>query len=573
MLALLAMLSVGVGVFDHELWPPTEQAMAGVTWEMYRSDDLLVPKIDGLAYLEKPPLAYALSWLAFKTAGHASAGLLRLPAALAGFASLLTVLAIAWRLHGEAVAWISALICALTINFFGIMHRASTDSIAVFFTFLCFALFMRTLAPPAERDGPPHPAANPHLGGDIAFCLALAVSFLVKNFYTYLVVVPPVTAFLIWRSEYRRLVRMGLLATLALAIVVVPWAYALYARGGSEYLRVVFFDNTFGRLMNIGPPTGAHLPVLDDAFVVHKHESLLTGLRALVEEMLPWIFLYSAALATLLRKPASNAARAFLLIALCLIPLCLTLSAARVESYYRPVIFVLVLLAADYLRGVFSGASARWEHRLIAANFWLVALLITAAPLAVGRYLNAPAIARLALPFALGLGWLAWRQRGASWHEPQMIQRSAVFVATCFILMLGMTYPELDTRLSWRPFFDAVHDTLDERRELWTTIVDDRKLPAMTFYFDRRVRLAEGPAAVPALLAGSQPVGVIVPIEQADALERELCAIPHRTLRADIGRDLFVYVTNSPAANGGLLSQRLRERCAISGDADRHVGG
>ncbi len=114
LVALLIALYLGVGVFDHELWAPTEQAVAGVAWEMFRTGDLLVPSIDGLPYLEKPPLAYLLPWLGFELAGHASASLLRAPSALLGL---------------------------------GAIHRASTDSVAVFFTFLCFALFLRSVTP------------------------------------------------------------------------------------------------------------------------------------------------------------------------------------------------------------------------------------------------------------------------------------------------------------------------------------------------------------------------------------------------------------------------------------------
>src|SRR5262249_13553925 len=82
--SLLLLGYLCVGVFDHELWPPTEPAMAGVAWEMYQSGDLTIPQINGMAYLEKPPLAYVLSWAAFVLGGGPSAGLLRLPAALAG---------------------------------------------------------------------------------------------------------------------------------------------------------------------------------------------------------------------------------------------------------------------------------------------------------------------------------------------------------------------------------------------------------------------------------------------------------------------------------------------------------
>ena len=72
LVALLIALYLGVGVFDHELWAPTEQAVAGVAWEMFRTGHLLVPSINGLPYLEKPPLAYLLPWLGFEVADDMS---------------------------------------------------------------------------------------------------------------------------------------------------------------------------------------------------------------------------------------------------------------------------------------------------------------------------------------------------------------------------------------------------------------------------------------------------------------------------------------------------------------------
>ena len=558
-LALLVIISLGVGVFDHELWPPTEQAMAGVTWELYRGADPTVPTIDGLPYLEKPPLAYVFSWLAFEGAGHPSAGLLRLPAALAGLACLLLVLATAWRLYDEATAWTCALICALTFNFFGIMHRASTDSIAVFFAFLAFAIFLSTL--PGDDAMRPEAQSGSILYRDVALTLVLAISFLVKNFYVYFIVLPSVAAYLLWASQRLRCARLALLATASFLVIVLPWAYALYSRGGADYLRVVFFDNTVGRLTNIGPPDGSHLPVLDDAFVVHKNESLWTGLRALTEEMLPWLPLYAAVLATTLPRPRKTSVRTFLLMAIGIVPLALTLSAARVESYYRPAIFLLVLLAGDFVRELYAGRAPRWAQLTVASNFWILAVLLALLPLGIGYQLRAAAIAWLGLPFALWLTFLVWRHKGP-WTAPGTLRAWGLFTVGAFTMTLALSYPELDTRQSWRPFFDTVASTLDEDRELWTTFIDDRKLPAIIYYLDRRVRLLRPPLTVPELLSRSVPVGIIVSAEQYATLEAELCAIPHRVIRAESGRtDLFVYVENLSAEQ--LLSRRAQERCGV----------
>ena len=51
-LLVIIALYLGVGVFDHDLWPPTEHTVAGVTWQMARTGEIAVPRINELPYLE-----------------------------------------------------------------------------------------------------------------------------------------------------------------------------------------------------------------------------------------------------------------------------------------------------------------------------------------------------------------------------------------------------------------------------------------------------------------------------------------------------------------------------------------
>src|SRR5215471_7725662 len=354
--ALLLLGYLGVGVFDHELWPPTEQAMAGVAWEMYESGNLTVPQINGMAYLEKPPLAYVLSWVAFVLGGGPSAGLLRLPAALAGVGCLLIVFRASRRLYGEPTAWACTLMCALTANFWSITHRASTDSIAMLSTILCLALFLRTL--PRQADAEPAPevtlsVARPNWRIDIPFCLALALSFYVKNLFTTLLVLPPVVMLLLATRDYRRLAIMSGLLALSFCVALAPWCWSLYAKGGWEYLRIVFFDNTLGRYTNIGPPSGAVLAPLNDAFVVAKATSPTIVLSAFPAQTMPWVLLQPVAVWAFFRRRTAEPWRLFLKIALVSMLVAITLSASRTETYYRPTIFVLCLMTGEYIHSAY----------------------------------------------------------------------------------------------------------------------------------------------------------------------------------------------------------------------------
>jgi hypothetical protein len=58
------------------------------------------------------------------------------------------------------------------------------------------------------------------------------------------------------------------------------------------------------------------------------------------------------------------------------------------------------------------------------------------------------------------------------------------------------------------PFFEEVR-ALAPGREVWTTVQDDRRLPAMNFYLDRPLRILELPEDVMGLMRSGRRVGVL----------------------------------------------------------------
>lgn len=565
-LALLATFYLGAGVFDHEIWPPTEPAFAGVVWSMHRTGDLLVPHINGLSYLEKPPLAYALSWAGMALAGRITPGMLRLPAALAGIGAVLIVFALARRIYSEAVAWLCALLCALTATFWGITHRASTDAIALFFVFACLGVFMTTLTPsrrtPEAAGGTLATTASTR-AADLSFCALLATSFLVKNFYTFLLVVPPVAVFLLQARNYRRLLTIGLWTTVFLVAIVVPWSYRLWLEGGLGYLRVVFFDNTLGRFTHIGPPPNVTLAPLNDAFFIHKDEPRTVVFSALATEMLPWLLIQPAMLWAFFRRRSVEPWRRFLKIALVSMLVCLTLSASRVETYYRPVIFGLCLMSGEYLETIYNSDSpqGRRQRLLVTANFVIVGLLLAAAPLGAAHYLKLPELRWLAPVLGLSLIAAVLLSK-ARWHKPVTTVAWGLLVAVLVTVNIAFVDPPLDARRSWRPFFDEIRNRLEIGQTLWTTIVDDRHLPAVNFYLDRRVTILDNLNEVPELLTSHTAEAVIMTARQFAAVQPRLAGIRYRALRAPGDHDQFVYVDNGGSGRrgctptGGCLSSR-----------------
>jgi 4-amino-4-deoxy-L-arabinose transferase-like glycosyltransferase len=556
---LLIVLYLFVGVFDHELWPPIEQAVAGVTWEMYRNGEVAVPQINGIPYLEKPPLAYGLSWLSCRIAGRLSAGFVRLPAALSGLLSLGVLFWISRRFHGETVAWISTYLCATTFTFYDMMHRASSDSVALFFIILCFALFMRTLdresndpaaahedlAPSTSRGREPPDNPRSRWLEDLPFCLALAASFYAKNFYTFLIVVPPVAVFLLMTRQLRRLLALGATAAVALAVLVGPWCYALYARGGLEYLRVVFFDNTLGRFFTVRDTASFHIGELNDAFRTEKTRPRFGVARWVSADTLPWPLVYTAALWQLfLARTVVCERRLFLKVAFVAIIVSLSLSSSKQMTYFLPIVFVLSLASGEFFHDLFAQRVrlARRNRQLIALNLAIVVIGSALAPLGVGLILHSRALLWLLVPNLAAVATLGVVLKGR-WHDHLALWVSGVFITASASLTLALAVPRIDEIRSWRPFFDQVRSDIQDRR-LYTTLVNDRRLPAMNFYLDRRLETLKDPDQIPRLLAAPERVGIVVAVDDYEEQRDQLAKIPHRALRASKGADLFVFVEN-----------------------------
>jgi 4-amino-4-deoxy-L-arabinose transferase-like glycosyltransferase len=537
---LLVVLLTGayfaVGVFDHDIWSPTEPAVAGVVWEMYAHDDLAVPRINGLPYLEKPPLYYWAAWACCKIGGRISAGLLRLPAATFGALCLLLAFSAARSRYGAAAAWLATTLAATTPCFYELSHRATADMAALFFTFLCFALFASTLSP-SEDTPKRHPL-------DILFALALALSFYSKNFYTWLIVLPPVLLFLAYKRLYRRIgVIVGLLAAF-FVLAMTPWCLALFRRGGWEYLRTIFVDNTLGRFFSIVPPWP--VSALNDAYRVGKEESRLVYVTALFVFSAPWTLAFIASLAAFFRKRGGDF-RLFLKIAFVAIPLVLALSSSRAGEYAMPIYFVTILMTAELMRDLLQETTRPrrdWMEKLVGLNVALVIGVCLAAPVLISWALRTGAPLLGLVPALAAAGWLAINRR-EQWLTFRVLSTALAVVCGAFILAMGCITPQVNREKSYAFFFNAIRPAV-AGRTLYSTCCDDRRLPLISYYLDRRARIVNDKQEIFKLLRSGQPLGIIIPSAFYQTHQEEFAGIPHRAIIAPSGQNALTFV--APAA-------------------------
>ena len=543
---------LGVGVFDHSIWAPTEPAVAGVVQNMVAHDQLAVPRINDFAYLEKPPLYYWLAWFASKAGGSLEAGWIRLPATVLGLLSLAVVYWISRRRFGDAVAGALVLLAASSGVFYLMSHSAGADSAAMFFAFLCYALFIDTL--PDERGNPPHLNLRQR---DLVFALALAASFYAKNFLTFLLVLPPVVAYLLSRRDYRRAARIVLAVGLFTVLLCLPWVWALHRAGGWEYVRVVFFDNTLGRFLTIHHFGGLQRTVLDDAFTVHKNQPPYYYLGVLLTLTAPWSLVFVGSVVALFRKRRAGELRFFLKLSLLIVVLGLSLSASKSDNYLDGLLLVALLIMGDFLRDLFlqPRTATGWQRTVLALNLGLVAVGFLALAIYGWRHFHSPLILLWGLLSLATAAWLAWRvtRRARAEH---VVAAWMGWATTAWISAVALAIPYAEAQKSAAPFFQQVAQDATHRR-VYTEFVDDRRLPLISYYLHRDMPLLSRDADVLGLLRSPHPVGVIV---DPDFVARQRVALGSLSLKRLPWSDRLLYLANRPPVARQTVNPARRRR-------------
>ena len=537
--AVIAVVYFGTGVFDHDVWSPREPTVSGVVWNMFRHGSFAVPRIDEFPYLEKPPLAYWLSWLSCQANGKLTAACLRLPSTIFGVMSLGLLYWVARRRNDTAVACVTVLFAATSIEFYQLSHRAGPDILVIFFVFLCFALFSVTLL---QRGG----SKQGTLVYDVGFAAALAVSFYAKNFFTFLVVLPPVLLFLFYKRDFGRMFRTVALVAIFTVLVVLPWALALHREGGWEYLRVVFLDNTIGRFFNFADPGKFRPGPLNDAFTVERGRSPFLYVGTLLWVPLPWSLVFLASLIALFRRRAADDFRLFLKLAIVVVPAALTLSASRTSEYLVPLLFIILMIVGELLRDLFSDPQnvSRLQRGLCFLNIALVVSVLIIAPVVLGFYFNhQPALFVLAPLIALAFAYWGRRVWG-EWLGWRSVYGFTCLAALAMVAMTVVVVPILNAKRSYAPFFNQVR--LQSRsRELYTTLLDDRRLPLIEFYLDRRVPIIRDDEKLFQLLKSGAKVSVILDARNYERLKKSFDLIPHQLITPSSEIQRLVLV-NSP---------------------------
>ena len=313
--AALAAAVFFFNLWKYGFWEPDEARYAEIAREMVQGGSYLVPHLNYVIYVEKPPLLYWLTSLSFGIFGIDEFAA-RFFVALFGVLGVAVTAWFAARCFGRRHAILAGAILA-TIPLYAVMAQVLTTDVmlSVFVTIANFALFMHW------RDG-----------GRWCWAAYVAVALGVLTKGPVAVVLPTIAmgAFLIWQRDWRGSIRrFHLFAGVALiAAISAPWFVAMIAWVPG------YFDFYF---------VGEHLR---RAFVEsYSHgEPFYFYIPVLAAGLLPWSMLVPF---LTWRRLVPNPARRFCLMAAATTVAAFSCSSAKLIPYILPAVPPLAILIAD----------------------------------------------------------------------------------------------------------------------------------------------------------------------------------------------------------------------------------
>jgi len=386
---------------QRPLFDPDEGRYAEIPREMLSGGDWVIPHLDALVYLEKPPLQYWLTALSLRGFGENEFAA-RLCTGLAGYLSLGIVFLVAQHLWGAEAGFRALLFTSASSLFVLLGHQLTLDMLLSFCLSAALGCFLVAQAGRNER------------GSWRAWMLgcwaAMAFAVLTKGLIGVLIPAASLGLYILWQGDswlLRRLnLRWGLPLFLGLAT---PWFLAA-ARENPRFLTFFFVREHLQRFLTP---------------IEHRTEPWWFFLPVLVIGILPWLAQVCRSVAATIANRAPrgefDAARLLLMWGLFVV-IFFSFSDSKLIPYILPAVPALALLCASgkaadnpaalligalltlaacagilaYTSGIGSSAESRELLALIRSTlFWTCALLALGALICAVCVLKARPLAAL----------------------------------------------------------------------------------------------------------------------------------------------------------------------------------
>jgi 4-amino-4-deoxy-L-arabinose transferase-like glycosyltransferase len=325
----LAAIACFFNLWRYGLWEPDEARYAEIAREMATGTGYLVPRLNYVIYLEKPPLLYWLTALSYHVFGTTEFAARFFPAIFAVLGVAITAY-FALRTFGRRHAILSGAILATTPLYAVMAQVLLTDMIlAVLVTIANFALYLHWRE---ARDG--------FTKWWWIASIAMALGVLTKGPVAVALPVLAILAFLAWQRDLRVALRRfhAVWGAILIAAIATPWFIAMTLKVPG------YFDFYF---------VGEHLRRVFQSSYSHG-EPFWFYAPALAVGLLPWSMLVPF---LVWRTIAPNPARRFCVACAIVIVGAFSCASAKLIPYILPAVPPLAILIAD---GLFSCA---WPDR------------------------------------------------------------------------------------------------------------------------------------------------------------------------------------------------------------------
>ena len=241
-LALCATILFFVGLEYRHLWGSDEPRVAGIAAEMGRSGDMVVPRLNGEPFLEKPPLYFWAASTVFNLLGE-NTYTARLPSAMTAICGVALVFFLARSMGFSAfTAFISAFILATSTGYWGVGRKCIIDMMLCLFTTCAVVCFFQ-----ASRS------LQKRILWYTGFVLSLSCAVMTKGLVGLAIPLSALSVWLLLEKDFS-LKAWGLLSigSLLCLIPVGIWIWFLYNTLGWDAVYEVAWTNNFARF------TGTH---------------------------------------------------------------------------------------------------------------------------------------------------------------------------------------------------------------------------------------------------------------------------------------------------------------------------
>lgn len=419
---VLVLLIQCIGIFDHSLWTPDEPREAEIVREMSISGDYLIPHFAGMPFLEKPPLYYTVSVIAYKVFGSFSPEAGRIASLLFALAALLIVYSTAQRIYSDEASALATLVLSTFPLFFLVSHKMLVDVGLVFFitAAMCsFLLAYKGLFPAGMK----------------IFWVSVALAFMTKGIIGLALPGAGVCLFLLWQKDMGFIKKAWVIQGSLLVLgVMLVWGWILFLKGGEDFLYKFYVYNQIGRF--IPNETIYHGGHVRPFYFYFKDVPVQT---------LPWSILLIPALA--ITRPIKDTER-FLFSWLLGGLLVLSIASTKREIYFLPMYPALAIIIGQWMASFSPNQSRKWEAALLWCALILGLLVLLALPIGYVKLGGAIWVAAGISILLAGIFRSLWRK-----YRNNLPFYAVMGWSLMFIVWAPFLFPQVDRSKSYEQLF------------------------------------------------------------------------------------------------------------------------